>query len=231
MTTDNSPIDGGSRPHYLRISIEVRARSASVVSIAIAEGVPAQSVAAGHPLLAVVDVPGQKRHVTRFPDPFEQRSTRAPDGGNHHLSRHRSGVVVVSVPFGSLTDLTRSRIDLVDVAGLGAVTPERLIEEVGTRRSKGRLVRSIGYADIIASPAWAKLAPTLGDHSPSAHFEIYTDKANRYRWRLRTTSHSIVAVSGEGFDTRAQCETDLRWLRQHAATAPIQSLDMPRPVS
>lgn len=224
---DAPPPQGRAR--HLRVGIALRPRSARVVSVAVAQGAPVQPLAAGHPLVAVVDVGGQVIHVARFQDPFTRRSTRTSRGGDHHYAEGDEGVVVVSVPVGSLTDLTRSRVRVVDVGeGVGAAPAGALTAAVDRLLTRGRLVRSVGYAEIAACPDFSAVAPVLGLPEPQGQFEVYLDRAGAYRWRLRTPAGAIVAVSGEGFASRAECEADLQWLRRYAATAPVRSLDVPR---
>lgn len=40
-------------------------------------------------------------------------------------------------------------------------------------------------------------------------FEIYTDTAGEYRWRLRALGGEIIATSGEGFKSKAKCEYEV----------------------
>ena len=58
------------------------------------------------------------------------------------------------------------------------------------------------------------------------HYEIYVDRAKKYRWRLRRPGGLIVADSGQGYVTRAACEADLRWIIEWGARAPVRSLDL-----
>ncbi len=37
-------------------------------------------------------------------------------------------------------------------------------------------------------------------------FHIYKDKANEYRWRLKSRNGKVVADSGEGYKTKKRCE-------------------------
>lgn len=38
------------------------------------------------------------------------------------------------------------------------------------------------------------------------YYEVYRDGANYWRWRLKAANHQIVAISGEGYHNRGDCE-------------------------
>jgi uncharacterized protein YegP (UPF0339 family) len=44
-------------------------------------------------------------------------------------------------------------------------------------------------------------------------FELYRDKQNEHRWRLRSGNHQIIAVSSEGYSSRAACEHGIDLVR------------------
>lgn len=47
-----------------------------------------------------------------------------------------------------------------------------------------------------------------------AVFQYYIDKGGQWRWRLRNDEGDIIAVSGEGFDTKEECLDDLNTARE-----------------
>ncbi len=51
-------------------------------------------------------------------------------------------------------------------------------------------------------------------------FEIYTDKAGEYRFRLKATNGQIIAVS-EGYKAKASCENGIASVRKNAEEAEI----------
>ncbi len=51
-------------------------------------------------------------------------------------------------------------------------------------------------------------------------FEIYTDKAGEFRFRLKATNGQIIAVS-EGYTTLANCENGVESVRKNAVDADI----------
>ena len=55
----------------------------------------------------------------------------------------------------------------------------------------------------------------------SATFELYTDKAGEYRWRLRHQNGNIIADSGEGYTTKASAINGIESVKENSAAAPI----------
>ena len=51
-------------------------------------------------------------------------------------------------------------------------------------------------------------------------FEIYTDKAGEFRFRLKATNGQIIAVS-EGYTTMANCKKGVESVRKNAADSEI----------
>lgn len=51
-------------------------------------------------------------------------------------------------------------------------------------------------------------------------FEIYTDKAGEYRFRLKATNGQIIAVS-EGYKAKASCENGIASVRKNAEAAEV----------
>ena len=55
----------------------------------------------------------------------------------------------------------------------------------------------------------------------AADFELYTDKAGEYRWRLRHQNGEIIA-SGEGYTTKANALNGIESVKKNAPDAPIE---------
>jgi uncharacterized protein YegP (UPF0339 family) len=55
-------------------------------------------------------------------------------------------------------------------------------------------------------------------------FEIYKDKADEYRWRLRATNNKIIADSSEGYKEKTNCEHGVNLVKKEAPIAVIQYL-------
>ena len=57
--------------------------------------------------------------------------------------------------------------------------------------------------------------------SMAATFELFTDKAGQWRWRLRHTNGNIIADSGEGYASRQKCKQGIESVKQNAPDAEI----------
>ena len=51
-------------------------------------------------------------------------------------------------------------------------------------------------------------------------FEVYTDKAGEFRFRLKATNGQVIAVS-EGYKAKAGCENGIASVKKNAVDAPI----------
>ena len=52
-------------------------------------------------------------------------------------------------------------------------------------------------------------------------FEVYTDKAGEYRWRLKATNGRQIASSGEGYTERRACLAGIASVQKNAPDAEI----------
>ena len=55
-------------------------------------------------------------------------------------------------------------------------------------------------------------------------FEVYEDKAGKYRWRLKARSGKVVA-SGEGYDTKAAAVRGTQAVQRAASDATVEDLE------
>lgn len=55
-----------------------------------------------------------------------------------------------------------------------------------------------------------------------AVFQYYTDKGGQWRWRLRNDEGNIIAVSGEGFDTKDECLADLNTAKELSEISEVR---------
>ncbi len=55
-------------------------------------------------------------------------------------------------------------------------------------------------------------------------FEMYTDKAGEYRFRLKARNGEIIAVS-EGYKQKKGCENGIESVRKNAAEAPVEKAE------
>ncbi len=55
-----------------------------------------------------------------------------------------------------------------------------------------------------------------------AKFQIFTDRAGEFRWRLRANNNEIIADSAEGYKRKADCEHGVDLVKQLSPTAEVQ---------
>ncbi len=55
----------------------------------------------------------------------------------------------------------------------------------------------------------------------AAKFEIYQDKKEEYRFRLKAGNGEIVGTSGEGYSSKSACENGTDSVRRNAAKAEV----------
>jgi uncharacterized protein YegP (UPF0339 family) len=53
-------------------------------------------------------------------------------------------------------------------------------------------------------------------------FWVYRDAKAEWRWRFYAPNEKIVAVSGEGYKNRADCEHAIQLVKRYAPPAPIR---------
>jgi uncharacterized protein YegP (UPF0339 family) len=54
-----------------------------------------------------------------------------------------------------------------------------------------------------------------------AKFEIFQDNDGEYRWRFQSNSGKILAISGEGYNNRANCEHAIILIKREAPHATM----------
>ena len=59
----------------------------------------------------------------------------------------------------------------------------------------------------------------------AATFELYTDEAGEWRWRLRHENGNIIANSGEGYSSKAGAENGIESVKENAPSAPVEEQD------
>ncbi len=52
--------------------------------------------------------------------------------------------------------------------------------------------------------------------------QLYIDKGQKWRWRLKTDEQEIVGVSGMGFDTREECVSHVEDVINNAKIATVE---------
>lgn len=52
--------------------------------------------------------------------------------------------------------------------------------------------------------------------------QLYIDKADQWRWRLKTDDQKIVGVSGMGFDSKKECIRQVEQVIKYARDAIVE---------
>ena len=55
-----------------------------------------------------------------------------------------------------------------------------------------------------------------------SHFTVYEDGKGEYRWRFQANNNKIIADSGEGYKSKADCEHGIDLIKKDAPAAPIK---------
>nr|WP_276410933.1 HVO_2922 family protein [Halomicroarcula sp. XH51] len=58
----------------------------------------------------------------------------------------------------------------------------------------------------------------------AATFELYTDTADQWRWRLRHANGNIIADSGEGYASKAKAKQGIESVKTNAPEAAIEEI-------
>jgi amphi-Trp domain-containing protein len=58
-----------------------------------------------------------------------------------------------------------------------------------------------------------------------ATFELFRDKGDRYRWRLRHDNGNIIADGGQGYASKQKAKQGLNSVKSNAPGAPVEELD------
>ncbi|MHA6693854.1 YegP family protein [Homoserinimonas sp. A520] len=56
-------------------------------------------------------------------------------------------------------------------------------------------------------------------------FELYTDKGGEYRFRLKAGNGEVIALSSEGYSSKASAKNGIESIRKNAADASLVELD------
>lgn len=55
-------------------------------------------------------------------------------------------------------------------------------------------------------------------------FEIYTDKAGKFRFRLKAGNGEVIAV-GEAYESKDSCKNGIESIKKNAPDAPVVEVD------
>lgn len=212
----------------IRVALEFSARGIKVVGMSPLEGPAVQRPTLEGTHVAQVTIGGVTAITHSFNDPLLVRGISRPEEAAHSFTRVNKSILHIDVPISAeglggeiainVANLSKVRSRPTDPEGLGKL----LKAAPRNMRSLGRITTQ----QLIAHPDWATVGlPGSPDSLPSGQYEIYRDRTKKFRWRLRRPDGQIVADSGQGYRNRQDCEADLRWIKEHGAHAPIQSLD------
>jgi uncharacterized protein YegP (UPF0339 family) len=56
-------------------------------------------------------------------------------------------------------------------------------------------------------------------------FQVYKDIQGEYRWRLRAGNNRIIADSGEGYRSKADCLHGIELVKRDGPDAPVQEVE------
>jgi uncharacterized protein YegP (UPF0339 family) len=58
--------------------------------------------------------------------------------------------------------------------------------------------------------------------STTAVFELYKDRGGEFRFRLKDSEGTLLAISGKGYDKKADCQKVIDSIKQYAAKAKVE---------
>ncbi len=59
----------------------------------------------------------------------------------------------------------------------------------------------------------------------AAKFELYTDKGGEYRFRLKAGNGEVIALSSEGYSSKAGAKNGIDSIKKNAADAPVVEIE------
>jgi uncharacterized protein YegP (UPF0339 family) len=90
---------------------------------------------------------------------------------------------------------------------------------VGTMAVLAGSTAGRAVANPAADPqAKAKGKPRAEKAARTLTFEIYKDRVDEYRWRLKATNQQIIATSGQGYKDKRDCKSAIDRIKSDAQT-------------
>jgi uncharacterized protein YegP (UPF0339 family) len=68
------------------------------------------------------------------------------------------------------------------------------------------------------APAPAPSQDAPGASARSLTFEVYKDRSNDHRWRLKSSNGQVIASSGQGYKDKRDCKNAIERIKKDAAT-------------
>jgi uncharacterized protein YegP (UPF0339 family) len=56
----------------------------------------------------------------------------------------------------------------------------------------------------------------------TAVFEVYKDRGGEFRFRLKDADGNVLAISGKGYDKKADCQAAIEAIKKEAAKAKVE---------
>jgi uncharacterized protein YegP (UPF0339 family) len=63
-----------------------------------------------------------------------------------------------------------------------------------------------------------------GKDAAGAVFEVYKDKGDEFRFRLNDSEGTVLAISGKGYKTKAECIKVVETIKKDAAKAKVEEV-------
>ncbi len=58
----------------------------------------------------------------------------------------------------------------------------------------------------------------------AAKFELYQDKSNEWRWRLKSGNGQVIATGGEGYENKSGAQNGIDAVKRDAPGAPVDEV-------
>uniref|UniRef100_UPI00100A3D9B HVO_2922 family protein n=1 Tax=Halegenticoccus tardaugens TaxID=2071624 RepID=UPI00100A3D9B len=121
------------------------------------------------------------------------------------------------------------RIDVtvrVDVDGETLETAATNADERRKTPDAGTAGSTADGAAVGATATAESASPVEAEETPEsrATFELYRDRADEWRWRLRHDNGNVIADGGEGYATKGGAKKGIRSVKANAAGAPVEEV-------
>ena len=92
-----------------------------------------------------------------------------------------------------------------------------------------KVIRGLVMALVIASPI-VFASPHVAEAqdkkdkaaATTAVFEVYKDRGGEFRFRLKDADGNLLAISGKGYDKKADCQAAIDAIKKDAAKAKVE---------
>ena len=82
------------------------------------------------------------------------------------------------------------------------------------------LVSPVGFSGLRFADAQDKKDKDKA--TAGATFEVYKDRGGEFRFRLRNGDGTLLAISGKGYDKKADCQAVIETIKKDAAKARVE---------